>query len=143
VSSGASTVQDRGAMRIAYALAIAVLTSCASSAQQTERLELRTLNASGVTGTVTLTAIDGSRTRVEVAVDPAGHPNMPAHIHPGTCDALVPQPIYPLESVVDGVSVTEVLAPLDELIAGGVALNIHDSNEDMGTYTACVELGPG
>jgi hypothetical protein len=122
-------------------IAAAILASCAQSAQTSERLELRTLNASGVTGSVTLTAIDDGRTLVEVAVDPAGHPNMPAHIHPGTCDELVPQPKYPLQNVVDGVSVSEVPAPLEELMRGDVALNIHRSNEDMATYTACVELG--
>lgn len=122
-------------------IAAAILASCAQSAQTSERLELRTLNASGVTGSVTLTAIDDGLTLVEVAVDPAGHPNMPAHIHPGTCDELVPQPKYPLQNVVDGVSVSEVPAPLEELMRGDVALNIHRSNEDMATYTACVELG--
>jgi hypothetical protein len=126
----------------ALLIAAAILASCSPSAQQSERLELRTLNASGVTGSVTLTAIDDGRTLVEVAVDPAGHPNMPAHIHPGTCDELVPQPKYPLQNVVDGVSVSEVPAPLEELMRGDVALNIHRSNEDMATYTACVELGP-
>jgi len=126
---------------IAVLLGAALLASCAPATQQSEQLELRTLNDSGVTGRVTLTAIDDGRTLVEVAVDPAGHPSMPAHIHPGTCDELVPQPKYPLENVVDGVSVTEVPVPLDELTLGGVALNVHHSNGDMAMYTACVELG--
>ena len=104
-------------------------------------MDLRTLNDSGVTGSVTLTAIDAQRTRVEITVNPAGHPSMPAHIHPGTCAELVPQPKYPLQNVVDGASVSEVPAPLDELLRGGVALNIHKSNEEMQVYVACVELG--
>jgi hypothetical protein len=89
---------------------------------------------------VTLTAIDAQRTRVEIDVDPAGHMSMPAHIHPGTCDDLTPQPRYPLQNVVEGASVTEVPVALGELLASNVALNIHRSNEEMQVYTACVEL---
>lgn len=125
----------------AVLLCAALLVSCASAPPRSEQLQLRTLNNSGVTGSVTLTEMEGQRTLVEVDVDPAGHPSMPAHIHPGTCDELVPQPKYPLQNVVDGASVTEVPAPLDELLRGGVALNIHFSNEEMGVYTACIELG--
>jgi hypothetical protein len=122
-------------------LSAALLAGCASAPPQSEQLQLRTLNDSGVTGSVTLTDMGDQRTLVEIDVDPAGHPSMPAHIHPGTCDELVPQPKYPLQNVVDGASVTEVPAPLDELLRGEVALNIHHSNEEMGVYTACIELG--
>lgn len=117
-----------------------VLGGCAASPSATVTLDLRELNGSGVNGTVTLTETDEGSTLVEVDVDPAGHPSMPAHIHPGTCDELVPQPKYPLENVVDGVSSTEVAAPLDELLSGGQALNVHASNDEMDLYTACVDL---
>jgi len=120
---------------------VAGLAGCATNAPRSEQLQLRTLNDSGVTGTVTMTEAGDQRTLVEIEVDAAGHPNMPAHIHPGTCSELVPQPKYPLENVVDGVSVTEVPAPLEELLRGGVALNLHRSNEEMSIYTACIELG--
>ncbi len=119
---------------------ILVLAACASSAGDATMLTLETLNDSGVTGTVTLTPLDDERTQVEVEVDPAGHPNMPAHIHPGTCDELVPQPKYPLENVVDGRATTEVPASLAELLADTVALNLHASNSQMELYTACVDL---
>ena len=144
---GALAAQDQPAMRAsavflrAALLAFALLAGCASTPPESEQLQLRTLNDSGVTGSVTLTDIGDQRTLVEIEVDPAGHPSMPAHIHPGTCDELVPQPKYPLQNVVDGASVTEVPAPLEELLRGGVALNVHHSNEEMGTYTACIELG--
>jgi hypothetical protein len=138
----AQGAQDQPAMRASIVLAAAaLLAGCASAPPQTEQLQLRTLNASGVTGSVTLTDLGDQRTLVEIDVDPAGHASMPAHIHPGTCDELVPQPKYPLQNVVDGASVTEVPAPLEELLRGDVALNIHQSNEEMGVYTACIELG--
>jgi hypothetical protein len=87
-----------------------------------------------------LTDLGNGMTMVSVDVDPAGHPRMPAHIHPGTCADLVPQPIYPLEDVTDGASETEIEASLDELFAGGFALNLHASPNDFETYTACAEL---
>jgi hypothetical protein len=148
--SGAVWAHDQRLMRTAIRrptfvtallLGAALLAGCAPAAGRTVHLQLRTLNDSGVTGNVTLTAIDEQRTRVEIEVDPAGHLSMPAHIHPGTCDALIPQPKYPLQNVVNGGSVSEVPAPLDELLDGGVAVNLHKSNEEMQVYTACVELG--
>jgi hypothetical protein len=129
-------------LRIALAfLALSVvLAGCAAAPAEVTTLELRELNASGVSGTVTLTGTDDGTTLVEIDVDPAGHPSMPAHIHPGSCDELVPQPRYPLANVVDGVSSTEVPATLEELRSGGQALNIHASSDEMDVYTACVDL---
>jgi hypothetical protein len=127
--------------RIATAIAVlTLLTACGAAPRRTERLDLETLNDSGVSGTVTLTAVSDERTRVEIVVEPAGHASMPAHIHPGTCDDLVPQPEHPLENVVDGTSVTEVAASIEELLSGGQALNLHRSNTEMEVYTACVDL---
>ena len=116
-----------------------VLAACGPQAAS-RTLELTTLNESGVTGSATLTDLGNDRTRVEVEVDPAGHPDMPAHIHPGTCTNLTPQPRYPLQNVVDGASTTEIEASFDELFAGGMALNLHASPDDFETYTACIEL---
>lgn len=123
----------------ATALLLAACSSPAGGGRSVE-LMLQPLNESGVSGRVTLTALDDATTRVVIAVDSAGHPSMPAHIHPGSCAELVPQPKYALENVLDGQSTTEVSASLDELLAGGQALNLHRSNEEMDVYTACVDL---
>ena len=120
--------------------AVLLASACTAQAVDERTLELETLNDSGVTGSAVLTDLGNGSTRVVVDVDPAGHPSMPAHIHPGTCTDLVPQPIYPLENVVDGASATEILVTLDELFAGDLALNLHFSEDDFGTYTACAEL---
>lgn len=117
-----------------------VLPACAASQAQGRTVQLETLNESGVTGSAVLTDLGDGTTRVEVDVDPAGHPDMPAHIHPGTCENLVPQPTYPLQNVIDGQSETIVEAGLDELFAGDLALNLHFSSDDFGTYTACADL---
>ena len=134
------TTPPRVAIRLAFAAITLALAACAASQAAGRTVELATLNDSGVSGSALLTDLGDGTTRVEVDVDPAGHPDMPAHIHPGTCTDLVPQPVYPLQNVVDGASSTVVPVPLEELFAGGLALNVHSSNEDMGTYTACANL---
>jgi hypothetical protein len=116
----------------------ALIAGCAAT-QPGVTIQLETLNDSGVTGAVTLIPL-GDRTQVDVDVDPAGHPDMPSHIHPGDCDNLVPQPKYPLRNVVDGQASTIVAVPLSELLGGDLAINLHNSNEDMRTYTACANL---
>ena len=100
---------------------------------------MRTLNDSGVTGTVSFSDV-GGQDPGRVTVDPAGNLDMPAHIHPGTCDNLTPQPKFPLENVRNGTSKTVVPASIDELFAGDLAVNIHKSNDDLKTYTACVDI---
>ena len=134
--------------RVTAGLAVAVLAialaaligACQAAAVAPPRtITLQTLNDSGVTGTVAFSDV-GDKTRVEIAVDPGGNPDMPAHIHPGTCDDLTPQPKFPLENVRNGSSKTVVPASIDELFAGGLAVNIHRSNDDLKTYTACVDI---
>jgi hypothetical protein len=114
--------------------------ACSGAQAESRTLELETLNESGVTGTAVLTDLGEGRTQVEVEVAAAGHPDMPAHIHPGTCANLTPQPRYPLQNVVDGASTTEIDASFEELFAGGLALNLHASPDEYETYTACAEL---
>jgi hypothetical protein len=126
----------------AAGLVLVVLGGCASAAPAAPvTFQLRELNDSGVSGTVTMTTIDDGHTLVEVVVEAAGHPNMPAHIHPGTCAELVPQPKYALQNVIAGRSSTAVAASLEELLSGVQALNIHSSDEHLDLYSACGELG--
>ena len=103
---------------------------------------LSALNGSGELGTVTLTAV-GEKTRVDVALAnaPTDVPQ-PAHIHEGSCAKLDPKPKYPLANVVDGTSTYMVDVPMAQLIAGGMAVNVHKSTSDIKTYVACGELGP-
>lgn len=116
-----------------------VLAACQAAASPPRTITLHTLNDSGVTGTVSFGDL-GGRTGVEITVNPGDNPDMPAHIHPGTCDNLTPQPKYPLLNVKNGVSKTVVPASIDELFAGNLAVNVHKSNDDLKTYTACVEI---
>jgi hypothetical protein len=102
---------------------------------------LATQNASGELGTVTLTAV-GEKTRVEIALAnaPTDVPQ-PAHIHEGSCAKLDPKPKYPLGVVTDGTLTAMVDVPMAQLVAGGLAVNVHKSTKDIPTYIACGELG--
>lgn len=122
------------------AISIALTACTGQTAEETLTVELMPLNGSGVTGSVRLASVEADRTLVEIEVDPSGNPDMPAHIHPGTCTELTPQPAYPLANVIDGRSSTEVPASLDELLAGELAVNLHRSNMQLDVYTACVDL---
>ena len=131
-------------MRINLRLAGLVLGSLAlaacQGANQNRTVSFDMLNGSGVTGTVLLTDQGGGRTRVEIQVSDGGNLDMPAHIHPGTCAVLVPQPKYPLENVRGGHSVTVVPASFSELDTTTVAVNVHKAIDDLKTYTACADL---
>ncbi len=79
----------------------------------------------------------------------------PAHIHSGTCDQLG-DVVYPLADVVTQsgeemgaagghpVKVSEVNhvdVPLQEIIDGGHAINVHESAEAIDVYIACGDIG--
>ena len=131
---------NRAARSLAVLAVAAILAGCQGASRPSTEVQLRTLNGSGVTGTVTLVDAGEGRTQVQVRVEPAGNLDMPAHIHPGSCDDLIPQPKHPLENVVNGTSTTIVRAALADLTQGGLAVNLHKSNQDLRTYTACAEL---
>jgi len=96
-------------------------------------------NDSGETGTVTLKP-DGDSTTVTIALTGAPAGPQPAHIHPGTCAKLDPAPKFPLSNVVDGKSTTTVKESISKLTAGGFAVNVHKSTDDLKTYVACADL---
>jgi hypothetical protein len=79
----------------------------------------------------------------------------PAHIHSGTCDQLG-DVVIPLEDVAvpadathEGaeaahdvkISQTHVDMPLQEIIDGGYAINVHLSAEEIDVYIACGDIG--
>jgi len=79
----------------------------------------------------------------------------PAHIHSGTCDELG-DVVFPLADVAaptgeemgaaggHAVKVSEVNhvdVPLQEILDGGHAINVHLSADEIGTYIACGNIG--
>lgn len=131
--------QRPGRATLLATVLLAVVAACDFSAGATRTIALSEQRDSGVSGTVEFTVV-GRKTAVTIKVDTAGNLDMPAHIHPGTCDNMIPQPKFPLESVKDGSSSTVVPSTIEELFAGGLALNLHKSNDEMKISTACVEI---
>ena len=103
---------------------------------------LDSLHNSGESGTAMLTAENG---KVKVTLSLIGVPDLisqPAHIHSGSC----PNPgavKYPLKNVSGigtgpGGSVTILDVSLEELRGRlPLAINVHRSTRDLGTYVAC------
>jgi hypothetical protein len=100
-------------------------------------VELDEASDSGQTGTAVLTA-EGDQTRVVVTIDgdPVS-PSQPAHIHEGTCEELNPEPAYGLPNVAGGTSDTTVDVALTTLTESAFAINLHFSDDELGTYTSC------
>lgn len=98
-------------------------------------------------------ATPASFAQTPIAGDSASHP---AHIHSGSC----PEPgdvVLPLENLTDLSATGEVVgsdavvatvssrtvvdAPLSDILATDHAVNVHLSDDDMGTYIACGNIG--
>jgi hypothetical protein len=114
------------------------------------KLSLSAQNNSGIAGKVTLESVDG---KIKVTLDLAGVPTgvvgllgvslgatHPAHIHLGSC-ANPGGVKYPLMPTVDGRSTTVVDVSMAALRAQlPLAINVHKSSEQMGSYVACVDI---
>jgi hypothetical protein len=103
-------------------------------------VHLAEVEGSGESGTATLTAM-GNQTRVVLDMRNTTTDSQPAHIHEGSCGpSLNPAPLHGLLNVMQGRSETVVNRPLSELTAGGLAINIHESDAELETYVACGNL---
>ena len=103
-------------------------------------IKLATQNASGESGTATLTdSPDGLVVVVKASGGNAAGPQ-PEHIHDGTC-AKLGGVKYPLKNLVDGASTTTIpKVTIADLLAGTYAINLHKSTSEIGVYTACGDI---
>lgn len=103
-------------------------------------IQLAEENTSGESGTALLREENGKTT---VTVSLTGFvPGVvqPAHIHVGACPG-VGAVKYPLTSVTDGTSVTELPVTIVQLKSElPLALNVHKSGAEATVYTACGAL---
>lgn len=76
-------------------------------------------------------------TVVIVSIEPGAEGVLqPAHLHTGTCDspgAIV----YPLASVLNGEAFSVISASLDDVLAQGLILNVHLSEDEPDVYVSC------
>ncbi|MGC4190996.1 MAG: hypothetical protein QM589_07515 [Thermomicrobiales bacterium] len=102
-------------------------------------LPFEILNDSGLSGTATLYEA-GDKTIVDLDVKNTGD-DQPAHIHSGTCGNLEPEPAFDLTPLhADGKSRTVIDTPLDGLLNGQFAIDIHLSPTELGTLSACANI---
>jgi Cu/Zn superoxide dismutase len=116
------------------------LNSPASAQGQSVTLTLASQNNSGVTGTAVITDIPGGKLRVEIHANGAGPGPQPAHIHQGTCASLDPAPKFTLNSVVNGVSTTELDGSLRDITASPHAIHLHKAPDELPVYVACADI---
>ena len=144
---GAACGDDDSAATSAAGQAGSALSSAVSEAKSTAeatsyKVTLAEQNASGESGTATI-KVEDAGIEVEIELDGAPATAQPAHIHSGSC-AELGDVVYPLENVVNGKSTTVVDLSLADLAAavtgGGMAINVHQSVEDIGTYVACGDV---
>jgi Cu/Zn superoxide dismutase len=124
----------------AFAALVLAAPLAAHAATDSKTFPISAQNASGEKGTVTLTSAGADKTTVVVELTGAPSAAQPAHIHTGTCAKLDPAPKYPLKSLAGGKSTTTVDASLASLTAGGFAVNVHKSADDLKDYVACGDL---
>ncbi len=106
------------------------------------KVPLTAENGSGESGYALLYP-HGARTRVVIHL--RGTPKgiaQPDHIHPGTCPNVNPKPAYMLNPVRHGRSVTMIHASLKSLLRNPMAINVHESRQDLQKYVACGNIGP-
>ena len=99
--------------------------------------------------------VPGSEAQTPVSEADTAAETHPAHIHSGTCDQLG-DVVFPLADVVSQTGeemgaagghavktseVNHVDVPLQEILDGGHAINVHLSAEEIGTYIACGNIG--
>lgn len=106
-------------------------------------LPLTDYSGLGVTGTLSLIAIDDETTKVTITLEgdviTGGHI---AHLHRGTCDALQDEGTIHLATVgADGVSESTVGRSLPSLINDGWSVNVHLSEDAWDTWLVCGYLG--
>jgi hypothetical protein len=130
----------RLSLLLASLVFVTVTPLLANAATSSLTVNLQAQNASGETGTATLTQV-GPDVKVVIALKgaPATTPQ-PAHIHSGTC-ANLGGVVYPLTNVVAGASTTTVKGvTIDKLLGGTYAINVHESAANLGHYVACGDI---
>jgi hypothetical protein len=108
-------------------------------------IRLRETGDTGISGKATLRTGDGV-TRIGIRLTGTDDA-YPAHLHQGTCKEFEAMPKFPLADAEPGKTTRTVLdVPLEELLAGGYVINIHqpamdlDSLLDPASVVACGEV---
>jgi Cu/Zn superoxide dismutase len=120
-----------------------VIETATEAAPQSIEVQLAELNASGQSGTATLSPNDDGTLNVTIDLSGGSDEPQPAHIHEGSCPD-VGEVVAALNDVVDGTSTSEnVDFSLDDLTgaeSAGFAINVHRSAAAIDDYVACGDI---
>jgi CHRD domain len=120
-----------------------VVETATEAAPEGLEVELAEENASGQSGTATLTPNEDGTFNVDLELSPASEEAQPAHIHEGSCPD-VGDVLAPLKDVVDGTSTTDNVAlsleDLTSVDSPGYAINVHKSAGELDEYVACGDI---
>jgi len=108
-------------------------------------IALHEQNNSGQSGTAKITISEDETTAtVEIHISGGSGVPQPAHIHAGSCANLDPTPLYPLNSVVNGHSLTVLTEAsatgMPSMEASEFAINVHKSAAEASVYVACGDI---
>jgi hypothetical protein len=117
-------------------------TGGAQVAEDRASLPLSGIDDNGVTGIVSLTQLSDEQTDVIIQLSgDAITGSHIAHLHLGTCDDLADEGTIDLAEIdSSGLSQTTVDVPFTDLLEGGYAVNVHQSEEDYDTWLVCGEF---
>jgi|GEM_PF-833251 len=102
-------------------------------------LEMAQQSNSGQDGKATLTDMGNGKVKVVLDLNNGTTEPQPAHVHKGSCANLDPNPLIPLNDVVNGKSETEIEVSMQTLTSGH-AINVHKSAADLATYVSCADI---
>lgn len=102
-------------------------------------LEMGAQNNSGQDGKATLTDMGNGKIKAVLDLDNGTAESQPAHIHKGSCATLDPNPLIPLNNVVNGKSETEIEVSMATLTSGH-AINVHKSAAEAAVYVSCADI---
>ncbi len=107
---------------------------------KTSTVSIAAFDNSGISGTATITEVEG---KSKVVVSLNGYPvdaNEPARINTGSCASLGGEK-YPLTNVVSGASETVLEVSFDDLMKQlPLAINIHKSETELDKNVACGDI---
>jgi Cu/Zn superoxide dismutase len=120
-----------------------VIETATEAVPESIEVELAEVNASGQSGTATLSPNDDGTLNVTIDLSGGSDEPQPAHIHEGSCPD-VGEVVAALNDVVDGTSTSEnVDFSLDDLTgaeSAGFAINVHKSAAAIDDYVACGDI---
>lgn len=113
----------------------------AGQTQGAERIEMRPLAGSNISGEASLTP-QGSSTQVMVRLTGAQQGQMAGHIHTGTCDNIGPVafPLEPINAQQDGTSTSTINASGQQLMGAQHVIAYHEPGSTPGRPVTCGEI---